>query len=94
MLFAFAEGKFESFNKCVRLSLEEITGKGKFLDLVAKVKNNKPEQVLVSDADTSNFANFASSLSFQHKASKLDKLGQLQISKPMKRINLSIIGKL
>ena len=30
MLFAFAEGKFESFNKCVRLSLGEITGKGKF----------------------------------------------------------------
>ena len=30
MLFAFAEGKFESFNKCVCLSLEELTGKGKF----------------------------------------------------------------
>ena len=41
MLFAFAEGKFESFNKCVRLSLEEITGKGKFRIWLQKWKNNK-----------------------------------------------------
>ena len=37
----FAEGKFESFNKCVRLSLEEITGKGKFRIWLQKWKNNK-----------------------------------------------------
>ena len=30
MLFAFAGGKFESFNKCVGLSSEEITGNGSF----------------------------------------------------------------